>query len=120
LAPYLFTRKERSQEALLLLFGTVRDDGGRHHAVTNDVSANGARRAELREATKRVQLIGRREAQPSVAPGEVRPREASIELFAQELRRIRGRGRKGRDEFVNQGVKVGFTRGHQSPLVRRG
>ena len=52
LAPDLLAREERAEVALLLGLAAVRDDGGRTHAVADDVAHGGHRRARPRRASR--------------------------------------------------------------------
>src|SRR5690606_41007110 len=82
--------EERPQPPPLLLFGAVGDDGGRPHAVSDDVARLvGAGHTGFVEALMDEGLEGRRHAEPAVAGREVHPGEAGVELGTPERGLVR-------------------------------
>ena len=118
LTPDLLTGEQRSQETLLLLVGTVGDDRRGAHAVPDDVSSHRGRRVESRHAPKHVELLGGARSQTAQTHREVRPRQAPVELLAEEGDRVGRLGRERRDEFVNELVDRCFGDGHGNSFVR--
>ena len=106
LAPDLLAGEERAEVALLLLVGAVGDDGRRAHAVADRgcrVRRRSARRRRCSVSLIELLQPGR-QAEAAVALGEVHPRQAEVELAAEERRRgrspsaaaRRGAGGRGR------------------------
>ena len=112
LAPDLLAGEQRAQEPLLLLLGAVDHDGGRDHPVTNDVATRGGGSPGPGHPAQHVQLLGGARRQPALAHGEVGPREAAVELRAEEGDRIGARGREGADQVVDQSIDFCFARRH--------
>ena len=85
LTPDFLTGEQGTQKARLLLVGAVGRDRGGHHAVANDVAHDRARRPQPGQPAHGVELVGRREAEPSVSFGKVHPGQAAVELLTKEF-----------------------------------
>src|SRR3546814_10102139 len=85
---------------LLLSVAAMGGDGGRAHAVTDDVAEGGDRRAGTDEGLVDELLQAGRLAEPAATLLEVDPGEPEIELAAEEGHRIRLLGRQLLEQLV--------------------